>query len=329
MSFTMDVSKGRPALRVSSTIVLALALSLYRVAGDEEAKDCNNHPGGCRCYYDALADGCPSALPQGGMLALCSCDYRGNDMLRVFTSFYRFFGAASSWEDRLALVSAMVHDEGHGIYSLDAGHKDRLKCSESHAGAWPGTELMLDFNEVGKMANSIFFPQVQQTLMDICAPGRLLMGVQCLHVMLHKGDALAASRYAEAMTSLMDRIDSCIEGNTPWPKLHELHTYLFGWRSAQIPGSEDPRQISQATVRRLSWWPLDLTPKVPGQPGMNLWPCVPMRDWLCFPPGAAYSHESCEYCCDPVHGPKGAPECFDSQFSFERCCQTPGDRGYY
>lgn len=187
---------------------------------------------------------------------------------------------------------------------------------------------MLDFDEVGKMVSSIF-PQVQQTLMDICAPGRLLMGVLCLHVMLHQGDALAASAYAEGMAGIMERLETCIESNTPFPRLIGLHAYLQGWRQAQIPAAEDPRAVTPATAQRLAWWPKDLRAKQPGEAGVNLWTCAPMRDWLCWAPGAEYQHESCENCCDPAHGPQGLAVCFDAEWTFGRCCQTPGDRGFF
>lgn len=313
--------------RQSYALALLLVLSACDNADSEEA-DCDGHPGGCRCYYDALANGCPSAIPQGGIMALCSCEYRDNTWLRVLTSFLRFFGSRSP-EERVALISATVTDRGGGVLFVDVGTKDKLECSEMHTGAWPGTLAQLDFDEIGKMANSIFFPQVQQTLMDICAPGRLLMGVLCLHAVLHKGDAVVASAYAEGMLGVLERIDSCIESNTPFPKLTGLYPYLKSWRQAQIPGAENPRAVSYSTAQKLAWWPTDMSAKEPGAPGMNLWPCTPMRDALCFPPGAEYKHESCEYCCDPAHGSHGASICFDAQWSFARCCQTPGDRGYY
>lgn len=293
----------------------------------EEA--CESHPGGCRCYYDAMADGCPGAIPQGGMLALCSCDYRSNSWLRVFTHFLRFF-EASDYVSRESMVKASVFRHDNGVLSAEVGHKERLQCSPGHTTAWPGTLSKLDFHEIGKMANSIFFPQVQQTLMDLCAPGRFLMGVLCLHASLHFGDAVTASAYAESMLELYERIGSCLEGNTPFPKqLDQLYPYLKGWRQAQFPSNEDPSAISAATVQRLAWWPKDLHAKEPGAPGMNLWPCVPMKDPHCFPPGAEYQQQSCEFCCDPVHGSQGAPGCFDAIWTFGRCCQTPGDRGYY
>lgn len=289
--------------------------------------DCSGHPGGCRCYYDALADGCASAVPQGGILALCGCDYRDNSWLRVFTGFYRFFG--SSFLERSGIVGTIVEEKGQGVLSMEVGLKDKLECSHQHAAVWPGTVAMLDFDEVGKMVNSIFFGQVQQVLMDICAPGRLLLGVLCLHALLHKGDALAASAYAQAMIGILERIDSCIEGNTPYPKLIGLYRYLQSWNQVQIPGTENPQAVSLTTIQRLSWWPEGLRAKEPGQPGMNLWPCVPMRDILCWAPGSEYNYESCDYCCDPAHGPQGAAMCFDAQFSFERCCRTPDDRGFF
>lgn len=261
------------------------------------------------------------------MMALCSCDYRDNTWLRVFTGFLRFFSAGP--EERTVLIGATVQEKGSDVFSVDVGSKERLECSEQHATVWPGTLAVLDFDEVGKMVNNIMWPQVQQALMDTCATGRLLMGVVCLHVVLHKGDAVAASHYAESMAGVLERIVGCVESNTPFPKLTGLYEYLRSWQQAQVPGSENPRAISSATARRLAWWPKDLRAKEPGHAGVNLWPCAPMRDWLCFAPGAQYQHESCEYCCDPAHGSQGAAVCFDAQWTFARCCTTPSDRGYF
>ncbi|CAE8603764.1 unnamed protein product, partial [Polarella glacialis] len=123
----------------------------------QDEVDCSDHPGGCRCYYDALADGCASAIPQGGQIALCSCDYRDNNWLRVHTAFLRFFKGGLA--DRAGLLAATVQDKGNGLYSVDVGHKDRLECSASHTRSWPGTGAVLDFDEIGKMVNAIFFGQ--------------------------------------------------------------------------------------------------------------------------------------------------------------------------
>merc|ERR1719468_266008 len=123
------------------------------------------------------------------------------------------------------------------------------------------------------------------------------------------------------MAGVLERIDGCIESNTPFPNLHGLAAYLKSWETAQVSAIENPRAVSAETLRRLSWWPAEaLETKAPGAPGVNLWPCVPMRDWLCWAPGAQYQHESCDFCCDPKHGSQG---CKQRTRSFARCCQTP------
>eukprot|EP00929_Paragymnodinium_shiwhaense_P059581 TRINITY_DN29835_c0_g1_i2.p2 TRINITY_DN29835_c0_g1~~TRINITY_DN29835_c0_g1_i2.p2 ORF type:complete len:204 (-),score=28.52 TRINITY_DN29835_c0_g1_i2:652-1263(-) len=79
-----NVEKAAVAATKGASVVTA---QVPPVAHGPDTPDCEKHPGGCRCYYDALADGCPGSIGRDGSLALCTCDYRDNTWLNVLTNF--------------------------------------------------------------------------------------------------------------------------------------------------------------------------------------------------------------------------------------------------
>eukprot|EP00929_Paragymnodinium_shiwhaense_P059580 TRINITY_DN29835_c0_g1_i1.p1 TRINITY_DN29835_c0_g1~~TRINITY_DN29835_c0_g1_i1.p1 ORF type:complete len:187 (-),score=21.44 TRINITY_DN29835_c0_g1_i1:33-593(-) len=53
-----NVEKAAVAATKGASVVTA---QVPPVAHGPDTPDCEKHPGGCRCYYDALADGCPGS----------------------------------------------------------------------------------------------------------------------------------------------------------------------------------------------------------------------------------------------------------------------------
>ncbi|CAE8677724.1 unnamed protein product, partial [Polarella glacialis] len=138
-----------------------------------------------------------------------------------------------------------------------------------------------------------------------------------------------ASAYASQLLQIWPMIDGCVEGHTPW-SFPGLAGYLKTWKEApQLPA--EGTALSAEAAASLSWWPTPgtLRGKRPEESEAHYWPCAPLRDRSCFPSGSGNVYASCETCCDPGKGPTGDPACFVGEYTFARCCQTPGGSGRF
>jgi len=294
------------------------------LAKTEEDEHCKNHPGGCRCYYDALAENCPSSLGHDSQIAMCSCDYSDNTWLSVLSNFIWAFSTSPEQRPMLAQEFSMRLEAG-GLLSMDVGYKERVQCGAPLAQVYPGTNFQLDIEELHSFARNLFWPEVRQKLTDVCVPGRVALQLLCLHAELGRKNVQAAVLYASELFKLHELIERCHENGTPWP-FPGLATYVRSWKTAEIP--EDG---SAFDVSKLSWWPdvRKMRGKLPEESDQHYFPCVPLKDKACFPVGTASLHMSCEHCCDPGRGPMGEAACFVGEFTFNRCCRTPGNQGRF
>lgn len=310
-----------------SSFALALLLAAVLPSCGEEEANCEAHPGGCRCYYDALADGCPSAIGQDAQVAMCSCDYVDNMWLHVLSNFIWAFRARP--EERLAMGQKFaVRFEQGGTLSMDVGYGERVQCGTHVAQAYPGTMFEASVDELHSFARNILWPEVRQKLHDICVPGRIALQLLCLHAELGVRDGPAAHAYAQQLLQLFPLIEGCVQKLTPWP-FPGLAEYLQSWKANTMLADASP--IDSADVPRLSWWPDRslMRGKTPEESDGHYWPCVPLQDESCFPARTDSLHSSCENCCDPGKGPTGDSACFVGEWTFSRCCRTPGGSGRF
>merc|ERR1711865_99941 len=96
------------------------------------------------------------------------------------------------------------------------------------------------------------------------------------------------------------------------------------WRNVNPP-------VDVVDVAKLAWWPdvALMRGKLPHDSDSHYWPCVEMADPSCFPGGADNAFTSCAQCCDPGVGPTGNAACFVGDWTFDRCCKTPGGSGRF
>eukprot|EP00747_Dinoflagellata_sp_TGD_P224594 gnl/TRDRNA2_/TRDRNA2_97243_c0_seq2.p1 gnl/TRDRNA2_/TRDRNA2_97243_c0~~gnl/TRDRNA2_/TRDRNA2_97243_c0_seq2.p1 ORF type:complete len:330 (-),score=46.06 gnl/TRDRNA2_/TRDRNA2_97243_c0_seq2:64-1053(-) len=308
------------------SLLLAGLCSLTLVQAEEEP-DCENLPGGCRCYYDALADGCPASLGRDGQIAMCFCDYRDNTWLNVLSNFMWAFKQGQFERYRLADKFA-VKLEDNGLLSMDVGYTQRVQCGAPLAQVYPGTMFQADVDELHKFARNLFWPQVRVKLQEICLPGRIALQLLCLHAELGRRDGWGAQAYARQLQLFFPLMEGCAEKQTPWP-FPGLGDYVRSWNHALVP--PDGSLISVEVASSLSWWPDPelMRGKLPHESDGHYWPCAPLQDRSCFPTGTENLYMSCEYCCDPAKGPTGEAACFGGDWTFTRCCRTPGDSGRF
>eukprot|EP00929_Paragymnodinium_shiwhaense_P081837 TRINITY_DN42917_c0_g1_i1.p1 TRINITY_DN42917_c0_g1~~TRINITY_DN42917_c0_g1_i1.p1 ORF type:complete len:552 (+),score=108.58 TRINITY_DN42917_c0_g1_i1:69-1724(+) len=282
-----------------------------------------------RCYYDAMGDGCPHSLGYDSKLIMCSCGYDDNTWFSVLGSFlWAFKQDASQRQGIAAKFGARL--EGEGVISMDVGYTERLQCSEQLAQVWPGTNLQLDTEELMRLAQNLFYPQVRQKLQDLCVPGRVALQLLCLHAHLHgPRDYRTTGAYAQAIASVYPMIEGCVQEKTafPFPGLGE---YVKTLVNAEVSRAGGP-SLTAEEAYNLAWWPgkSKLRGKRPEESEAHYWPCVPLQDKTCFPPGTPNLHMSCAHCCDPGRGPTGDAACFVGEFTFNRCCRTPGGAGRF
>eukprot|EP00928_Gymnodinium_smaydae_P071120 TRINITY_DN54795_c0_g1_i1.p1 TRINITY_DN54795_c0_g1~~TRINITY_DN54795_c0_g1_i1.p1 ORF type:complete len:405 (-),score=42.27 TRINITY_DN54795_c0_g1_i1:93-1256(-) len=262
-----------------------------------------NHPGGARCFYDALAMGCPTAITSDHHQYLCGCDYADNSFMHALAKFMKFFQAGRLERHKIVQMFD-PQPAGGGVVSIDAGFPFRLQCGAPLANAYPGTNLEVSSDEVYRFLGSFLYPEVRQKLVDICIPGRIGLQLICQHVLIHYSkDYEGARAYAKKAEELFSFIDGCVLEQTPWP-FKGLKSYLRRWKGSELP-----------SLSKMAWYP---DPQLLRANTNN--PCVPIQS-DCFPPGAPSLQTSCADCCDLRHGPRGNSACFDAAFTFERCCQ--------
>jgi len=296
---------------------------LAGVAGEE---DCESKPGGCRCYYDALADNCPQSLGQDSQVMLCGCIYSDNTWLTVLSNFIAAFRGGAA--DRASLGSRFsVKLEGNGILSMDVGYTSRVQCGAALAQVYPGTSFEVSVEELHQFARNIFSGEVRQKLLDVCMPGRIALQLLCLHASLAVHDGAGAQAYAAQIANLFPLVEGCVQQQTPF-SFPGLGEYLRAWRGVQLPAGG---ALDSGRVAELTWWPEPglMRGKMPEESEVHYFPCVPLQDKACFPAGADNLFTSCENCCDPAKGPTGDASCFGGEWTFARCCRTPGGSGRF
>lgn len=301
-------------------LVMILVHVDFTVVAEEHPPEALNHPGGPRCYYDALAQGCPSSISIDGYKFLCTCDYGDNYWFHVLGNFLKIFKSGENDRNMLAEV-LKARPEAHGGVSLDVGLPDRLQCSAEYADVYPGTNNQLDTDELYRFLGSILFPDVRQKLQEVCVPGRIALQLICQHALLHgMKDYQAAKAYAVKANQLWSMVSKCVEHQTPFP-FPGLGEFLQAWNSGD--GLPD--------TSLMAWYPDSnkMRGKRPEESEAHFWPCVPLKDPQCFPSGSNNIYTSCSQCCDPAAGPTGDSNCFVGEWSFDRCCRSPNDSGRF
>lgn len=306
---------------VTSSLLLSLFVGqLWLIAAEEEhPPEALRHPGGPRCYYDALALGCPTSISSDGHKFLCTCDYRDNNWFHVLGHFNSIFSVGEGERSSMA-TRLKARPEAGGTLSLDVGLPERLQCGAQLAVVYPATKAVVDIPELYSLLGSFIWPEVRQTLMNICVPGRIALQLICQHALLHGlKDFEGAKAYADKAWELWEMVDKCVDHQTPWP-FPGLGGFLQHWRAA---GEGLPE------VSTMAWYPDPalMRAKYPEESEQHYWPCVPLQDPVCFPAGSDSDYTSCSSCCDPGAGPHGNGACFVGEWTFARCCRTPPESG--
>lgn len=277
-------------------------------------------PSAVACHYDPLMVGCPQSLGVDARRMLCSCEYQSNDWFHVMTRFVRAFrtgpeeraAAAQGWDVKLS-------NGINGALSLDVGLSTRITCGAEVVDGYPGTTTAVDAMHLYELAGNFIYPQVRNALNELCLPGRLALQTICLHAELFRQNIPGAKAYADKMEVIYSMVKDCVHTDSPWP-FPGLESYLLMWSRFEAG------QASQA----LHWWPgASMRSRLPTESSEHYWPCAELQDPACFPPGSDNLHTSCANCCDPGKGPQGDPDCFIAEWSFSRCCRTPGRSGRF
>eukprot|EP00931_Biecheleriopsis_adriatica_P051493 TRINITY_DN29871_c0_g1_i2.p1 TRINITY_DN29871_c0_g1~~TRINITY_DN29871_c0_g1_i2.p1 ORF type:complete len:309 (-),score=31.90 TRINITY_DN29871_c0_g1_i2:183-1109(-) len=305
--------------RHGELLALLPAIAMLTLSDAEEhPPEALNHPGGPRCYYDALADGCPSSISADGLKFLCTCDYTDNKWFYVLGHYLNIF-RSGEMERNVMAQTLKARPEAGGV-SLDLGLRERVQCSTEHAKLWPGTNNLFDTNELYTFLGSIIYPQVRHKLMQVCVPGSMALQLICQHALLHGlKDFEAAKAYALQAHQLWQMVNKCVERQTPFP-FPGLGEFLTSWTSEGLPESS-----------AIAWYPDPnlMRGKRPEESEQHYWPCAPLKDPQCFPSGADNLFTSCSECCDPGKGPLGDANCWVGEWTFARCCRTPNDGGRF
>lgn len=249
---------------------------------------------------------------------MCTCDYRDNNWFHVLEHYLTIFRGREGIRNSLA-EHLKARTEPGGVVSLDVGLPERLKCSKEHAAVYPGTNSLADIPELYSLLGSILWPQVRQTLMNICVPVRIALQLICQHAMLHVKDMEAAKAYALKAWTLYELVDKCVDDQTPFP-FPGVGPFLKRWIGKELPDVSERGWYPEPDALRAKW---------PHESEQHYWPCVPLKDPLCFPNGNEYEIQSCSTCCDPGKGPTGDASCFVGPWTFNRCCNTPNDQGKF
>lgn len=286
---------------------------------DDHPPEALNHPGGPRCYYDALAEGCPSSISTDGYQWLCSCEYRDNTWFHVLGNFLTIFRAGEAERSKMSEMFN-ARPEAGGVLSLDVGLPERLQCSAELAAVYPGTNNLVDTSELYRFLGNLFWGQVRQKLIDVCVPGRIALQLICQHALLHGlKDMRGAKAYADKAAELWTMVEKCVERDSPWP-FPGLSEHLQHWKGTELPDAS-----------QMAWYPEPrrMRAKRPEESDAHYWSCVPIQDPQCFPVGSDNDYTSCSHCCDPGQGPTGDANCFVGEWTFARCCRTPNDSGRF
>jgi len=324
-SDTGDISK-EPSKSVATS---KLATAGKIVEKEEDPHNCESLPGGCKCYYDPLNLDCPGSYGGDGAMAMCSCEYNDNTWLHVLGSFIQAFRLPEQERSAISGLFSVQMEPG-GVLSMEVGYSEhgsakRLECGAPLVNAYPGTSLEVALEELDQFGRNIFWPEVRQKLNELCIPGRVALGLLCLHAELIRKNVAAVVGYARQLGQLIPRIQGCIHAKTPWP-MPGIDEYAATLQKASKLNAHDQMQL-----RSIMWLPdvRRMRAKQPEESESHYWPCVPIKDKSCFPTGTPYKSQSCESCCDPGAGPTGDATCFDNVFTFRRCCRTPGNQGRF
>jgi len=297
----------------------AFLLAAGQVSAEEHPPEALSHPGGPRCYYDALANGCPSSISADGHKFLCTCDYDDNNWFHVLGHYLNIFKSGENERGMLAQTLQARPEAGGGV-SLDVGLPQRLECSAEHAKLWPASNHIFDTDELYRFLGSIIYPDVRQKLQQVCVPGKMALQLICQHALLHgMKNFEGAKAYALAAHQSWQMVSKCVDKQTPFP-FPKLGEFLQAWSGEGLP--------DQAAM---AWYPDPnrMRGKRPEESDQHWWQCTPLKDPQCFPSGSGNLYTSCSTCCDPGKGPMGDASCFVGEWTFARCCRTPNDSGRF
>lgn len=282
----------------------------------------------------------PTARPhEPDPWSVCACDFQDNFWLHLVSGVLHKAqgGLHAHWHDTIfrnwleqlqcdpwpvGQTDAVVNHAAGGVYFTDY----RYGRIQHYLDPW--------------LRGSTEVPRAILATRAACLPGRLLLHLLCAHramLPVHSGHA-DWDKFGEHVRSLHDMISLAVGNEYPldlgslkgrssigcaqhWPwspffadeKLSKLKQFVDGLLSAPI--ALDPPSLAYADSFALS---------VVGHSRINpyIQACVPFLDAGCWPLFAPSSLESCEHCCNPAAGSgQGEAECFDTVWTFERCCR--------
>lgn len=182
-------------------------------------------------------------------------------------------------------------------------------------------------------------PEHRATLADICVAGHLVLMLLCSqHFLLRARDDDRGS--LEAFFMHLDGMAAVLRLGTGDGQYEKENAHVLDV-SACMPTSIFPIDAERLRAYVQKWFGegpkavyADATLNVAAMRFVQsyVWrrasipfkerPCVPLANPLCFPQLASYNTESCTICCS-VAGHD--PACFDSIWTYERCCQRDFD----
>lgn len=266
--------------------------------------------------------------------SFCDCDFRDNFWNHVLNDIHMLFDGPDF--ARKARDNSTF--QGKYLQSPPEG----LDCPEQAMvfwKAWPQFGMSRGLIE-GSMGD-LWMPGARDRIKQVCMAGHLALCVICSqHFLVKAGRTIEAGeqnymRWMEAAYGHMiairnlgqaHQLRSCM-GQQGWPlKVWDLHAYAEKWLGREVDGTSpmaaylggqlDPFQM-------LFDKPMAHTEKSRLDSLPDRRPCVPLKNPQCWKRMSKLLVDTCEHCCSPfIHkSGRGDPWCFDSVWTFERCCQ--------
>lgn len=270
------------------------------------------------------------------IFSVCACDFGDNFFLHLVSGLLEHAPNGFSAH----ATDANLHSWLAGI-QCDPWPMEAIDTAVSHA---VGGSPFWDDYRFGKRYHYLdmwiredfeYNPKIGLATRAACLPGRLLLSLVCAHQALlpaTSGGEVKWSKFASMLQSIQEVLPMAVGRGTEV----DLGGCAASWPWAPVFAGDKCQRLEEYVNRILGGginpsmpWiaaysePFKLSPSEHANINPYLQPCVPMLN--CWPFGlrAMLSEkEQCEYCCNPAHGASGDPSCFDSTYSFERCC-TP------
>lgn len=267
--------------------------------------------------------------------SFCDCDFRDNFWNTVISDVHRVFDGPD-WTRKARDNTTF---QGKYLQSMPEGFECPMIVDSFWKG-WPRFGLTRALIE-GSLGD-LWMPAARDRFKQICMAGHVgLIAICAQHWLVRAAHMIEDGqpdhmKYLEAAYSHMValrnlggefRLVQCM-GQQGWPmRLDQLRVWAEKWIgkesqgvtpiAAYAGGQLDPYQM-------LFDKPMHHTERTRVDALPERRPCVPYKHPQCWKRMSKLLIETCEHCCSPfIHkSGRGDPTCFDSVWTYERCCQA-------